>query len=128
MEVSMRMGKIKSARTAAMVFAAAITASPAGWASTHTWIGTANSWGFVAADPANAVWTGNGGGLNVPPNNATGISAEVFIGNGGSVNLGGQSWGISYLHLGQAGPNFPGTGQLTIDTGSISIAQNVYIG
>ena len=84
----MRIGKNKSARTAAMVFAAAITASPAGWASTHTWIGVANSWGFVADDPANAVWTGNGGGLNIPPNTST---AEVFIGNGGSITWAGKA-------------------------------------
>src|SRR4249919_1729775 len=97
--------KISRAGLLALVYAAG-AASPAAWGSTHTWIGGNNSWGFVGATDAEAVWTGNGGGVNVPPNT---ITAEVFLGNNASVNLGGQSWNISYLHLGQTGPAFPGT-------------------
>jgi hypothetical protein len=100
---------------------AASAAAPAAWGTTFTWIGSAGSWGDAAQ------WTGTG---TIPPNSYAGSNAspEVFLGNNGSVNLGGGSWSIAYAHIGHSGANSPGTGWLNIDSGSITLTQNTYIG
>ncbi len=114
----------KAAVSAAVALAAHGAVSPA-FGSTHTWLGAANSWGFIGATSGEAVWTGNGGGVNVPPNTVT---TEVFIGNNGTVNLGGGAWAEGYLHIGQNGASMPGTGELQIDAGSMTVSQNIYVG
>ena len=95
---------------------AAGSAAPLAWGTTFTWIGASGTWGDTAQ------WKGT---ATLPPN---GSSAECFLGNNGTVALAGGTFTAAALHVGHIGANNPGTSQLLIDSGTLTLAQNITVG
>src|SRR5262249_51209006 len=109
----------KNCAKLAVIVGAAISAVP--WsarATTATWIGTNGSWG----DAAN--WAGSSA---LPPNTN---SSECFLDNNSQVSLSapGSSFICAALHVGFNSGALPGTSKLTIDTGTLNVAQNLTVG
>src|SRR4051812_18195579 len=98
-----------------------------------TWIGAAGSWNSAAN------WAGTpnpplGDNIVNPANSGSFLNSSSFpeanIGNNGTVTLGGINVGISRIRLGYAfnGATNPGTGALSIDSGSFVTDQDSVIG
>src|SRR5205823_13366523 len=99
----------------------------AGLAATQLCVGTPNAYGAATWVGSNGSWNSasNWAGSPIPPGNT-----DVFIGNNGSVNVGGFTTTINRFRIGYAGYGLSnvGTGILEVEAGSLLTQQNSYFG